>query len=210
MSTPTETSTNEFTIGFTRVVLSRLKPDAKHKDLVILLQTPLDGLLKSMSAAITAKNLALDAQGYLNYTLSQITGPNLDKLALKVAAHFDSKTAPDFLAIFPKTPAVVSNAPLRDQPGLLGDIAKALNAADTPKEVKALAKDWLAGYAEYVKALAALATADEGVATAAKGVKAARGDLFIALAKLRGELIARNPRQSRVVASFYPRTPKKA
>ena len=64
--------------------------------------------------------------------------------------------------------------------------------------------------ADYAKALTTLATADDGVTTATKSVKAARGELFIALATLRGQLIARNPRQPRVVASFYPRSPKKA
>ncbi len=210
MSTPTENSTNESTIGFVRVVLSRLKPDVKHKDLVPLLQVPLDALLKAMGGLITAKNVALDDQGYMNWALSLVTGPNLDKLMLKVAAHFGSKTEPGFQLIFPKTAAVVSNAPLRDQPGLLADIAKALNANDTPKEVKTLAKDWLVNQADYAKALTTLATADEGVTTATKSVKAARGELFIALATLRGQLIARNPRQPRVVASFYPRSPKKA
>ena len=63
-STPTENSTNEFTIGLVRVVLSRLKPDVKHKDLAPLLQVPLDALLKAMGALTTAKNLALDDQGH--------------------------------------------------------------------------------------------------------------------------------------------------
>lgn len=209
MSSPTESSTNEYTIGFVRIVLSRLKPDAKHKDLTSVLQVPLDALLKAMGGLIQAKNLALDDQGFLNYTLAQVTGPNLDKLALKVAAHFDSKTAAGALAIFPKTPAVVTNAPLRDQPTLLAAIAAALNDPATPKEVKALAKDWLADYAEYTKALAALAKANATVVTSAKAVTGARTDVFVALAKLRGELIARNPRKAQVVRSFYPRPTKK-
>ncbi len=210
MSSPTEGSTNEYIIGYIRIVLSRLKPDAKHKDLTTVLQTPLDALLKTMGALIQAKNAALDDQGFLNYTVAQVTGPNLDKLALKIAAHFDSKSAAAYLAIFPKTPAVVSNAPLRDQPTFLADIAAALSDGATAKEVKALAKDWLVDYAEYAKALVALAKADTAVATSSKAMKSARNDTFVALAKLRGELIARNPRQPQVVRSFYPRAPKKA
>ena len=209
MPAPTEKSNVDEFIDYNLFIHSRLAPDAAVKAMQPLIVVPHDVLMAAIGGRNLAHNNVLFAQGHLAYCREQIIGDPLTALALKIAAHYGDAKAAGYVRLFTYTPAVLTAAPLRDQPTMLAQLATALGEAETPAEVKKLATGWLADHAAYAAALKNVEAMQKLLGKADDAIAAAKAGCLIGYARLRGQLQDKFPRKARLVASYFPPAPRK-
>ncbi|MBI5611275.1 MAG: hypothetical protein HY902_20545 [Deltaproteobacteria bacterium] len=190
-------------------IVARVEADervASHADVI---QVPHDGLMKAVAARNVAANsyqkaVALRAAARIKFELAVVA------YGLKVAAHYEGRTADGYLRLFPKAPSNFATLSERDLPLAVGELAARIGDPKTDKELAKLGVPVVAAAKAYQSAADTARTADVALTEAQKSVQKAKHACLEAHSKLRGLLTAAFPRHSKLVASFFPITKKKA
>jgi hypothetical protein len=131
----------------------------------------------------------------------------LGPLALKVAAHYGSKSHPEALRLLPLTPAKYEGLPQRDLPDAMDKIEAALNDGDTAAAVKKLGAEFVGLLGPWRKQKKERKDADAALTKTQKAVAVAKDAVLEAHARLDGQLRALFPRQRKKVASYWRAKP---
>jgi len=200
--------TNEF-IRCNLYILARLEASDAVAHLGELVSKPHDALMRAVAGRNVADNTVLKAEARFDLRRGELVD-TLPALALKIGAHYESKTHEGYAHFFPLTPAKIAALPERDQPEALAALNTRLGAVDTPPEIARAASAYLRIYGAYTTARTDLAEAEATLAGAGKAIAHAREECLVGYARLRGRLMDMYPRQPKTVAGYFPKTQRKA
>lgn len=190
-------------------IVARIEADERVAGNANVILVPHEVLMKAVGARNALANgyqkaLAVRAAARVKFETAVVA------YGLKVAAHYEGRTADDYLRIFPKAPSTFATLSERDLPLAASELAARIGDPKTDKDLAKLGAPVVAAAKAYQVAAEAVRKAELVLGEGQKGVQKAKLACLEAHSKLRGLLTAAFPRQSKLVASFFPAGKKKA
>jgi hypothetical protein len=184
-------------------IIANVKADPDTAAEAKLVFDPQGLVVKAVAARRDADTAAIESGALLVRRLSTAQEAVV-ALGIKAFGHFGSRTAPEYLRLFPVAPSTLVAASTAARTAGFAALAKALASPDLPKELAASASAVTAAYAALDAAAAADATATEALRQAVAAEKAAADAWHTAVRTLRGRLIMLFPRDAKRVTSYFP------
>ncbi len=184
-------------------IIANVKADPATAGDANLVLVPQAAVVKAVTGRRDADAAAIESGALLARRLSAAQEAVV-ALGIKAFGLFGSRTAPEYLRLFPVAPSTLVAAPAAVRTAGFAALAKALAAQELPKELTAGAAAVAAGFAALDAATAADAAANEALQQAVAAEKAAADTWQTAVRTLRGRLIMLFPRDTKRVNSYFP------
>ncbi len=205
MAAPTETSPPSEIIAYMLYTVARLEaePDLAHHALVA--QPPIDKLLKCLGVRISAHNAVLKSEAKADFARDKMLD-TLTPLSLHAAALLGSKSHPQYLRIYTRTPIAFAAVPQKDLPKEMAEIEKALRHEATPAAVLKHGQAFIEARKAWLAAEEVETKAQDALKWAAEGIRAAKKECVVATSRVRSRLSDHFAGESKKVLRFFRAT----
>jgi len=148
----------------------------------------------------------LDAEALEDFAKEELE-EGLLALHFKFAGHFESDSAEEVLAVFPKPPKSIVNETTQEKAiEVYGAVSRAANGKHVPAALKPHARRFAALFRKYVAARKAVADAQEAYERARNDEHKAKDAAIVALRQARARLTDKFPKKLKRVARFFLRS----